>query len=218
MRIGTWNLAGRWDERHEKLLLDQQCDVWLLTEVRDDVALPGFERHSSTLPMLKKKAFAAVLAAGELVPLPDPHPASALALVDGVRFCSSILPWRSCGTDEPWGDGNHADRVERTLRRLLDALGQEPVVWGGDWNHSLAGDEGAGSKAGREHLLAALDELELVVPTRELLCRVSALLSIDHVAVPVDWTVLPALHVPGVDEIGTRLSDHDAYVVEVHAP
>jgi hypothetical protein len=34
MRIGTWNLAGRWDARHERLMRDQACDVWLVTEVR----------------------------------------------------------------------------------------------------------------------------------------------------------------------------------------
>jgi hypothetical protein len=33
MRIGTWNLQGRWDLRHLELLSAHDCDVWLLTEV-----------------------------------------------------------------------------------------------------------------------------------------------------------------------------------------
>ena len=34
MRIGTWNLENRlMTDKHRKLLLDQECDVWLLTEV-----------------------------------------------------------------------------------------------------------------------------------------------------------------------------------------
>lgn len=33
MRIGTWNLAGRWSLAHQSFLEDAECDVWLLTEV-----------------------------------------------------------------------------------------------------------------------------------------------------------------------------------------
>lgn len=34
MRIGTWNVENRlMTEKHRDLLLDQECDVWLLTEV-----------------------------------------------------------------------------------------------------------------------------------------------------------------------------------------
>lgn len=32
MRIGTWNLAGRWDARHLALIEAMDCDVLLLTE------------------------------------------------------------------------------------------------------------------------------------------------------------------------------------------
>lgn len=44
VRIGTWNLAGKWTDtgddgythtnRQRELLADQECDLWLLTEVR----------------------------------------------------------------------------------------------------------------------------------------------------------------------------------------
>ncbi|WP_267128537.1 MULTISPECIES: hypothetical protein [unclassified Nocardioides] len=39
MRIGTWNLAGRWDARHLALLEAMDCDVLLLTEVSERVRL-----------------------------------------------------------------------------------------------------------------------------------------------------------------------------------
>ena len=45
MRIGTWNLAGRWKPEHQRFLAEVDCDVWLLTEVHERVALKGFERH-----------------------------------------------------------------------------------------------------------------------------------------------------------------------------
>ena len=32
MRIGTWNLEGKWSPDHEAVLLHLNCDVLLLTE------------------------------------------------------------------------------------------------------------------------------------------------------------------------------------------
>ncbi|MFZ0530145.1 MAG: hypothetical protein WAL91_06375 [Propionicimonas sp.] len=43
MRIGTWNLEGRWNPNQVELLLAQDCDVWLLTEVHEDALMTGFE-------------------------------------------------------------------------------------------------------------------------------------------------------------------------------
>jgi hypothetical protein len=33
MRIGTWNLDGRWSADHGRFLTEEECDIWLLTEV-----------------------------------------------------------------------------------------------------------------------------------------------------------------------------------------
>lgn len=68
------------------------------------------------------------------------------------------------------------------------------TVWGVDWNHALDGPEHAGSRAGREAIEAALVGLDLTA-----------------VGTPV---VRPAERVVIRTE-GRRLSDHDAYVVEV---
>jgi len=47
LRIGTWNLAGRWKDAHKSLLLRQDCDAWLLTEVGESLELDGPTRPLS---------------------------------------------------------------------------------------------------------------------------------------------------------------------------
>lgn len=41
MRIGTWNLEGRWTPDHAAVMADLKCDVWLLTENQRNTELPG---------------------------------------------------------------------------------------------------------------------------------------------------------------------------------
>lgn len=212
-RIGTWNLAGRWSPAHRELLTAQHCDVWLLTEVRDETDIPGFYRHLTAGEMAPGRRWAGVFSRSPLTALPDPHAASACAVVDGVTFCSTVLPWRGSGP-VPWGEGTHAERTVRTLATLVGVLPRNGLVWGGDWNHSLFGAEWAGSKAGRPHLESALDELGLQVPTRDLPHRIAGVGSIDHIAVSREATVVDARRVSGIGPDGA-LSDHDAYVVEL---
>lgn len=213
MRVGTWNLAGRWSPAHRGLLTVQDCDVWLLTEVRDDVDLPGYQLHLTAGEMAHGRHWAGVFSRSALTALPDPHTASAAGVVDGVAFCSTVLPWRTCGPN-PWGEGTHAERTAVALDSLLAALPRGALVWGGDWNHSLVGPEWAGSKAGRTHIERALDELGLQVPTRDLPHRLDGVGTIDHIAVPREVIVLDATRVSALGPDGA-LSDHDAYVVEL---
>ena len=145
--------------------------------------------------------------------LPEPHPASVAARIDGQVFCSSIVPWRGCGADEPWGSGTHAEKTQRFLDRLRESLWPD-WVWGRDWNHGLFGQESAGSMGGRRAFQATIDELGLKVPTAGLPHHLGDLRSIDHLAVPGTWRALSAELVSGVRE-QRRLSDHDAYVVQV---
>lgn len=212
MRIGTWNLAGRWDPRHRRLLESADCDVWLLTEVREGVALEGYAAQTTKARMRKSVAWASVLSRWPMVPLADPHPASAAARVDGVVFCSSILPWRACGSGPPWSGDTHVARTAAAITAIMTALPDGPVVWGGDWNHALVGREYAGSVAARLRILSALEDRRLSVPTRDLPHRIAGLLSIDHVALP-EGVPGTASRVSAVVD-GTALSDHDLYVVE----
>jgi hypothetical protein len=211
MRIGTWNLAGRWDQRHADLLATLDCDALLLTEVSERVAIPSYTLHLSTARMAPRRRWAAVATRAPLEPQADPHPASAMAVSQGWTLCSSILPWRSCG-GAPWRGHRHADRTRAALDELLANLPRARLVWGGDWNHALSGREHAGSVAGRVHVLAAVDALGLVVPTAQLPHAIAPMLAIDHIAVPADATTSAAAAVVATAD-GERLSDHDAYVV-----
>ena len=67
-------------------------------------------------------------------------------------------------------------------------------------------------RGGRREIARAVEELRLVVPTAELPHPIEGLLSIDHVAVP-EGTSATARQVEATYE-GSRLSDHDAYVVD----
>lgn len=209
MRIGTWNLAGRWTADHERFLVAADCDVWLLTEVADRVELPGFHRHVSAGLMAAGRRWAGVYSRPALVPLPDPHVASAAARIAEVTFCSSVLPWRSCGGEPTWPGADHAERTAIAVQQLVRSFDGR-LVWGGDWNSALDGPEYAGSRGGRLAVLDAVEKLGLKVPTTWLPHRLPVQLSIDHVAVGHDRGVVGATR---LDADG--LSDHDGYVVEL---
>jgi len=214
MRVGTWNLEGKWDKRHAQLMEQQKCDVWLLTEVSERFDLPGFNLRHTSSQMSEGRWWAAVLSKFPLVAYIDPHPASALAKVGDMMFCSSILPWRSCGGLPTWEGERHADKTRTAVDLLLKALPKRGLIWGGDWNHALAGKEYSGSQEGRTYILEAVAELNLKVQTAALPHRLPDLLSIDHIAVGRSMNVFSAERIVATDE-GKRLSDHDAYVLEI---
>ena len=217
MRIGTWNLAGRWSERHLACLESADCHVWLLTEVSDRLTLPGYSAHLTSRPMRAHVQWAGIYSRTTLEPCTDPHPASAMAQIGATTFVSSILPWRSSGGLPPWDGADHAERSARTLAMLSGNMSAGELVWGGDWNHALSGKEYAGSKGGRAAIADLVERRELSVTTSDLPHAVEGLLSIDHIAVPKTWKVMGAERVSAAD--GTsRLSDHDAYLVTVDPP
>lgn len=212
MRIGTWNLAGHWDARRRGLVESLDVDVWLFTEIGEHTDLPGFHSVWTEGEMAAKRRWAAVFAREHLDALPQPHPATAAANLAGLTLWSSILPWRTCGEQPPWFGADHTQRTRATLDALIAASPNRPLVWGGDWNHALDGREYAGSHDGRAALLHAVANFGLAVPTAQLEHHLPGLLSIDHIAVPVAWrcTTRQVAAKGG----GTRLSDHDIYVID----
>lgn len=210
MRVGTWNLAGHWTDCHWDFLTGLRCDVLLLTEVSDLVDLPGMVGHVTKHQMARQRHWTGIWSRHPMTPLPDPHGASAMAETLGYRFCSSILPWRSCGSREPWVGSSTAERSIDAVDAIRKAA---PDIWGGDWNHALKAREYAGSKAGREHLLTTLAQLGLQAATTDAPHQIEGLLSIDHIAIPAVWSARVEHRSALLDE--GRLSDHDAYVVEV---
>lgn len=211
MRIGTWNLEGRWTPGHSDFLAALDCDVLLLTEVSERLVADEYAVHLGAALMAPGRRWAAVLTRDALVPRPDPHHASAMAVSGSVTYCSSILPWRGA-KGRPWTGESHAERTQHALAELLTNVPATDLIWGGDWNHALHDRETAGSKVGRVHLRSALDTLRLDVPTEHLPHQIEGILSIDHVAVPRDSEVTSAVRVSAIQAEG-RLSDHDASVV-----
>jgi hypothetical protein len=217
MRIGTWNVENRlMTDEHRDLMLKQECDVWLLTEIHpkwaenDGTKILHFNANLSKGVMGRNQHWAAVLSLLPLERLEDPHEASAAAKINGVTYCSTILPWRGVKADSaPWHGSNHSEMTEKAIQTLLSNLPKSDLVWGGDWNHSLIGKEHAGSMGGRIHLLEAVKQLELNVPTTGLSHRGNYCQAIDHIGVPLSWIVDSAKRIAA-----QGLSDHDAYIVE----
>jgi hypothetical protein len=192
---------------------DLDCDVWLLTEVSERLSMDGYDLHLSQGLMAQGRRWAAVLARTPLTPANDPHPASAMARLDGLTVCSSILPWRSCGTRFPWVGERHTDKTQAALKELDRTMPRSALVWGGDWNHALSGREYTGSMGGRTHLLELLEGRGMRVPTAALPHHIETLLSIDHIAHTGDLTSEAATRFSSSRPDGGRLSDHDGYVV-----
>ncbi|PZS19854.1 MAG: hypothetical protein DLM57_03150 [Pseudonocardiales bacterium] len=207
--IGTWNVQGRWSPAHRTTLQRHECDVWLLTEVSDDLELPGYHAYRSAALMASRRRWSAVLTRDPVQQLADPHPASAAIAMDDATYCASILPWRSCGSRAPWVGQRHADKTAAAVSTLDAALPPGPLVWGGDWNHALIGKEYSGSLGGRSAITQLLARRRLRVPTSDLPHQIDGLLSIDHIAVDHDVRVARAERFTAAG-----LSDHDGYLVE----
>ncbi|SFJ13748.1 hypothetical protein [Nocardioides psychrotolerans] len=87
-----------------------------------------------------------------------------------------------------------ATTAEKTFATVAAVEAAAHAVWGGDWNHALSGREWAGSVDGRRSVLDAVERLGLHVATATSPHQIEDLLSFAG---------------------ESRLSDHDAYVVEV---
>jgi hypothetical protein len=220
VRIGTWNLDGRWSADHRRLLEGECCDVWLLTEVPTALSLgDGALVRSEQMRTPPARAWAAVWSDQPLEQLPPAHPASALARRAEIVLCSSVLPWRGARPYWPDEGAGIAAITAAALARLRPALmaSAGPVIWGGDWNHAMQGREYTGSKAGRAAICELVAERGLTVATVTEPHAIDGLLSIDHIAVPQRWRVDSSRRVVA-EAHGKRLSDHDAYVVKTTDP
>ncbi len=180
MRIGTWNLNARWDDRHRAFIGRLNCDVLLLTEVLPDVEIAGLVGHHTKNQMARGQSWAAIYATA-LTPLSDPHPAVALAEVGGIRIAAAVLPWRGSSAHYPWGGDRSIDRVEQVVDSIVAAT---PVIWGGDWNTSFASDGYSPAAGTRGRLRVATETLDAQIATSALPIQADSGLTIDHIAVP----------------------------------
>lgn len=212
MRIGTWNLEGRWSADHARAMAGARCDVWLLTAIRPRVSLEGYHQHLATALIAEGNHWAGLLSRWPIEPEPDPHPASALGRIDGHLYCASVLPWPLLHEDgvDLWEGEDHLSRVTSTIEALAPVLGGAEAVWGGAWNQPLAGNIVGYSRTVQEALGAAVDDLGMQVPTATLRARNGRQNTVDQVAVPKTWLLADA----GAVTVDGALSDHDIYWVE----
>ncbi len=216
MKIGTWNLNADWSDAHKALLIHADCDVWLLTEVSPEISMRGYDHHFSEQRMVRGQHYAAILSRLSLQALKDPHPASVATVVDGITYCTSILPWSTCAHDisSPWAGGHTVENmVGETIDRLKAGLPDSNLVWGGDWNQNLVGGwEHVGSSGGCAKIEQALKAWNMKVPTASLSHQLEGSHAIDHIALPMNWICSSATRLKA-----SELSDHDAYIIEAES-
>lgn len=212
MRIGTWNLEGKWTPRHQQVLIELDCDVLLLTENHACVNLTGYHRQVSSAMMGPTKHWAGIFSRSPMRRRPESHPASVSVETQGITVTCSVLPWPMCGNQAPWQGIKPTDRMTRAVEQVAVSLAGRPFkVWGGDWNQPLLGDLRGFSRASQVVITDAVNGLGMTVPTTDLSAQNPEQKSIDHIAVPRDWPVLAA----GAHPVPRALSDHNAYWVEV---
>ncbi|MFW5473176.1 endonuclease/exonuclease/phosphatase family protein [Knoellia sp. CPCC 206450] len=229
MTLGTWNLdaqqpLGR--RADQRSWLARHADIWMLSEVHT-MALPDAMHRTLSEPVegMNRIHWAGITSTWPLEPIATEHPTLALARVhapaEEVLVAASLLPWRSAGPLWPSGEGTFRERFSATLQQHQAAVGENTsagdlVVWGGDFNQALAGDETAGTLDGRIELAAAFASLGLRSITERNPAFGSRGLSIDHIAVSTASRCRSSsCEVYGPD--GTGLSDHPVYLAQVGA-
>lgn len=188
-----------------------RCDILLLTEVSERVELSGFALHATSTSMAPRRRWAAVGSRRKLRALTDPHGASALAEVDGLRVCSSILPWRTCGTQEQW--------------RVRPPHGRPSPPWLASRRRSPRCGAGTGTTPcpGASERFQTGPEIHpgrrwpsgFAVAYTQQPHQIHGLLSIDHDAIPESWGgARDAEHFAAYSD-GAKISDHDSYVIDI---
>jgi hypothetical protein len=218
MRVGTWNLEGRWSAGHAAFMAQCACDIWLLSIVQDAFApQTGETARSEPRGEGDDVSWSAVWSAAGLAAIEPSHPAVACARVGELLVCRSVRPWRNAApfSDD---DGDSVASITRAaIAGVRDALaGGQDVIWGGGWNHGLYEQENVGTLLGRRGIRELVAELALQTPTARLPNSIAGMFSTDHIAVPERWEVHDASRV--IAQLrGRRLTDSDAYVVECEA-
>ena len=161
MRIGTWNLAGRWSDDH-RASAQADCDVWLLTEVNERASLPGFAMHLSARRWRLRRW--AAFAAGCRWPRAPTRTGPAQQRRSARRRTSARCCRGERGSGPVWVGERHADKTQNAVDDLLLRLRAAPSrVWGGDWNHALMGVSTPARRPGESHRRPR--RVALVVPT-----------------------------------------------------
>lgn len=226
MTLGTWNLdaqqpLGR--RADQSSWLGRHADIWMLSEVHA-LALPDVVHRALSEPVegMDRLYWTGITSKWPLEPIGTEHPTLALARVhapaEEVLVAASLLPWRSAGQLWPSAGDTYRERFSTTLQQHQSAIGENTsagdlVVWGGDFNQALAGDETVGTLDGRIELAGAFASLGLRAVTERNPALGSRGFSIDHIAISTaSQCRLSSCEVFGSD--GAGLSDHPLYLAQ----
>lgn len=250
MRVGVWNMeAGpRPDSRRgvrlRDLMATSDADVWLLTEIAADWALPGFDgavsgvRSSGPVAQRWAGIFARDAQGLAACAVPEDSPgAEGLCLARlSVRSSTgeamsalvacSVLPWSN--TVRAWpslhpspGPRPLADRFQEVLddhvaRIRAELRPGDALLWGGDFNQTLSGRV-VGTIAGRGMVADAFAGLGLTCPTANVAHLLPGLSAIDHLAVPAGWASGSMVGVVVHGDDPRQDSDHALYLIDLPA-
>ena len=76
--------------------------------------LHGYQRTVTDAFRLRRH-WSAILSQSGLEESDDPHRATVAAVVSDTTYWSSVLPSRTCGSQEPWHGSTHADKMATAL-------------------------------------------------------------------------------------------------------
>jgi len=240
MRVGTWNVqyaAGRQkNERRLRRIQEMNCDVWILTETHDDLALGTAYQAVSTTPRASGRAGArwttiwSRFPSIERLTVLDPHRTVAALFESPVGLLvvyGTVLPW---GTDRG-PDGNAAGWTEHhriipmQAKEWASLQGAHPdaaLCVAGDLNMNLGGAHYYGTARGRELLRAGLAGADLSCVTETEMVPHGQLSHgpIDHICISrrLAREAKVAGAWEGTDADGHRLSDHSGLAVDATPP
>ncbi|WP_342112090.1 endonuclease/exonuclease/phosphatase family protein [Methylobacterium sp. SI9] len=240
MRIGTWNVeyaAGlEKNAQRRAILVQQACDVWVLTETHDELELTATHTavHSMQRPTGRLGGrWASIWTSYRVlqrIEVVDPRRTVA-ALVEApsglLIIYGTVMPWASdrgdAGPGTPVRNWSELHRVVvqqgeewATLRRRYPKTNLCVV---GDLNMNLGGQHYYGTAQSRRLLREAMAQCGLFCATQTERLPIGALAHppIDHVLLPVAWE--PRVQVvaawEGKSGLAPRLSDHSGLVVAV---
>jgi hypothetical protein len=240
IRVGTWNVrSANADNNAERLalLLAKECDVLVLTETNDELALPnpykpliskvrpGARQGGRWVTIWSKRP-------GTILQTLDPVRTTAAELEGGIVIFGTVLPWNDepgpdTDPDETPSDWDEFKRVTHEQGKEWQKLRKDHpdklLIVAGDLNQSLGAPNWYGTSASRESLRDCfkaagltcltdgdhLPEGRLQYPPIDHVCAAAPAGAVVRGA---DWAAWE-----GETPEGIRLSDHPGVAVTVRS-
>ncbi|MDT0277587.1 endonuclease/exonuclease/phosphatase family protein [Blastococcus goldschmidtiae] len=239
IRVGTWNVRSASREHNAArldVLLAENCDVLVLTETNDELALPdsykaltseyrpGARRGGRWVTIWSKRP-------GAEFQVVDPVRTTAAALEDGIIIFGTVLPWKGeLGPDYDlaaarggWDEfGRVTSQQSLEWSNLRKDHPGKLLIVAGDLNQSLGAPNWYGTNASRKLLRNSFEAVGLTcltdgdhLPEKRLkhppIDHVCAVAPVGGVVWGTDWAAWE-----GETPEGIKLSDHSGVAVTVH--